>query len=105
MNYEGNARSRRGNCTLQDKRDDTANNSSVCSLLLAMTDITVSDELAERIEGRIQCTDFENVDDYAEFVLSEVVTRVEREGEETPDSTASGDEVENRLQSLGYLEE
>ncbi|WP_240451997.1 hypothetical protein [Halostella salina] len=68
-------------------------------------DITVSDDVAERIEDRIQYTDFESVDDYAEFVLSEVVTRAEREGDESRESTMSGEEVQNRLQSLGYLEE
>ncbi len=70
-----------------------------------MMDITVSDDVAERIEDRIQYTDFESVDDYAEFVLSEVVTRAEREGDESRESTMSGEEVQNRLQSLGYLEE
>jgi len=70
-----------------------------------MTELTVSDELVERIEDRIQQTDFESVDAYAEFVLSEVVTRVEREHEETGKMGASAEEVQSRLQSLGYLEE
>lgn len=70
-----------------------------------MTDITVSEDLVERIEARIQYTNFESVDEYAEFVLSEVVTHAEREGDETREATASDEEVQNRLQSLGYLEE
>lgn len=71
-----------------------------------MTEITLSDDLAERIEQRIQHTEFESVDEYTEFVLSEVVTRAERESDNMDhDTTASADEVENRLQSLGYLEE
>ena len=69
-----------------------------------MTNITVSDDLADRIESRIQHTNFDSVDEYAEFVLAEVVTSVEREGDDSHDSTASNDEVENRLKSLGYLE-
>ena len=71
-----------------------------------MTEITLSDDLAERIEQRIQHTEFESVDEYTSFVLSEVVTRAERETDNTEhETTASADEVENRLQSLGYLEE
>jgi hypothetical protein len=70
-----------------------------------MTELTISDELAARIEDRIQQADFESVDAYAEFVLSEVVTRVERESEKTGETTASAEEVQSRLQSLGYLEE
>lgn len=70
-----------------------------------MTDIAISDELADRIIDRIEYTDFESVDDYAEFVLSEVVTYAEREGAESREATSSDQEVQNRLQSLGYLEE
>ena len=70
-----------------------------------MTELTISDDLAERIEERIEATEFESVDDYAEFVLSEVVTRIEHQDDSSPESTPSSEEVEDRLQSLGYLEE
>jgi hypothetical protein len=70
-----------------------------------MTDLTISDELADRIDARVERTDFESPAEYAEFVLSEVVTRVERddEGDEAADASREG--VQDRLQSLGYLEE
>ena len=72
-----------------------------------MTDLTISDELADRIDARVERTDFESPAEYAEFVLSEVVTRVERErdggGDESAETSREG--VEDRLQSLGYLEE
>lgn len=73
-----------------------------------MTDITLSDELTSRIDKRVRHTEFEDVDEYAEFVLAEVVTRVERDDEglePTDGSTASRDGVQDRLESLGYLEE
>ncbi|CAJ53632.1 hypothetical protein [Haloquadratum walsbyi] len=70
-----------------------------------MTDITVSEELASRIETRVEHTEFETTDEYAEFVLSEVVTRVERETEQTSESSSSREGVQERLESLGYLEE
>ena len=70
-----------------------------------MTDLTISDDLAERIDARIQGTDFESADEYAEFVLSEVVTRVEREADRSSEPSTSREGVEDRLQSLGYLEE
>jgi len=69
-----------------------------------MTEITLPDELADRIESRVERTDFENTNDYATFVLSEVVTRVERDADsEGRESAREG--VEARLESLGYLEE
>jgi len=70
-----------------------------------MTDITVPDALTDRIQARIQYTDFESVDDYVEFVLLEVINHVEHEEDETHESTVSDEEVQSRLQSLGYLEE
>lgn len=70
-----------------------------------MADLTIPDELVNRIEDRVQYTEFESAEDYAEFVLSEVVTRVEREDDEPREPTASDEDVESRLQSLGYLEE
>lgn len=70
-----------------------------------MTDLTVSEDLADRIEARIQHTEFETVDEYAEFVLSEVVTRVEREADRSAESSSSREGVQERLESLGYLEE
>ncbi len=70
-----------------------------------MTTIILSDDLVERLETRIQYTDFETVDEYAEFTLSEVVTRVERDSDETADPAAPQDEVQDRLESLGYLNE
>jgi CO dehydrogenase/acetyl-CoA synthase beta subunit len=72
-----------------------------------MTEITVPDEITDRIARRIDHTEFDSVDEYAEFVLSEVLTRVERDadGSQEDDPGASREEVQARLQSLGYLEE
>jgi len=70
-----------------------------------MTDVTLSDDLIERIERRVEHTDFEDADAYAEFVLSEVLARIEHESEGTREETASRQQVQDRLQSLGYLEE
>ena len=70
-----------------------------------MTELTVSEDLADRIETRVEQTEFETTDEYAEFVLSEVVTRVEREAERSSGSSTSREGVQERLESLGYLEE
>ncbi|WP_380677929.1 hypothetical protein [Salinigranum sp. GCM10025319] len=70
-----------------------------------MTEISLPDELTEQIENRIQHTDFESVDEYAAFVLSEVVTRADHGTAGADESAPSRAEVQNRLKSLGYLEE
>jgi Arc/MetJ-type ribon-helix-helix transcriptional regulator len=69
-----------------------------------VTDVTLSEDLVERLERRVQHTDFESADDYAEFVLSEVLARIEHDVERGEDG-ASRETVRDRLQSLGYLEE
>lgn len=73
-----------------------------------MTALTIPDDLADRIDSRVELTDFESADAYAAFVLSEVLTRVERNADsdmETAAAAGSREGVEARLQSLGYLEE
>lgn len=72
-----------------------------------MPDLSIPDNLADRIDSRVQHTNFESSDAYATYVLSEVLTRVERntDTEAAEESTASDEAVEDRLQSLGYLEE
>lgn len=69
-----------------------------------MTEITIPNKLVERIDSRVDRTDFESADEYATFVLSEVITSVERNTDTAEISEESGEDVEDRLQSLGYLE-
>jgi Arc/MetJ-type ribon-helix-helix transcriptional regulator len=70
-----------------------------------MSKIQISSELVDRIEDRIEATKFESVDEYTEFILSEVIAKIEHGSKDKSESTASEDEIEKRLQSLGYLEE
>ena len=71
-----------------------------------MTEVTIPDDTADRIQARVEQTDFQSADEYAEFVLSEVLTRVERNTEsDNSEATAPREGVEERLQSLGYLED
>lgn len=74
------------------------------------TDVAVRDSIYERVEARVERSDFESPAHYIEFAMEEVLARVEgdepmgeagaadaRDGEGEPD-----DEVESRLESLGY---
>lgn len=73
------------------------------------TTITVSEETADALESRVCRTSFEDVDEYAEFVLSELLTRIDRESNESEsnqtEEAVAEEEVQERLESLGYLEE
>lgn len=70
-----------------------------------MADISISDDLVERIETRAEHTEFETADDYAEYVLREVLASLDEDGADRREPTVGDDGVEDRLQSLGYLNE
>ncbi|ELZ10980.1 hypothetical protein C479_09223 [Halovivax asiaticus JCM 14624] len=65
--------------------------------------IEIPDRLVDRIERRLARTDFETPEAYASYVLEEVLAQVESETDDGYEQV-DGDEVEDRLKSLGYLE-
>lgn len=70
-----------------------------------MTDdptVTVPPDLYERCEQQTEDTTFESVDEYVEFVLSEVLEPTETATD--ADGTASHDATEEQLEALGYLD-
>jgi Arc/MetJ-type ribon-helix-helix transcriptional regulator len=67
--------------------------------------IELSDELVSRIEDRIQYTEFETPSEYIEHILEEVLYHVETTSVEENREAVDEDEVQERLKSLGYLNE
>lgn len=63
--------------------------------------VAISSGIYERIEGRVQESEFENVEDYVEFVLLELLNQLEGTG---TDVEAQDQEIQDRLRELGYLE-
>lgn len=64
--------------------------------------IKIPKDLIEKIEKRIQRTEFKSVDEYATFVLEEVI-----KDEEEPEEVFSEEDekkVKERLRALGYLD-
>ncbi|UTF54057.1 hypothetical protein [Natronosalvus rutilus] len=66
--------------------------------------ITLPSGLVSRIEARLPRSDFDSADEYVAFVMREVLTSVEAETETDDYEGAAQEEVEARLESLGYLE-
>lgn len=68
-----------------------------------MTDtytVSVPADLYEQCEKNIDGTTFESVDQYVQFVLSEVITHSDQRNAETSDDDIS----EEQLEALGYLD-
>lgn len=65
--------------------------------------IRIPKRLIEKIEKRVKETEFKSVDEYAAFVLEEVVKETE---EEEAENYSEEDEkkVKERLKALGYID-
>ena len=60
-------------------------------------------ELYKRVKDRAAATNFESVDEYVIFVLSEVL-KEEDEGEKLAVDSEQEKEIKKRLKELGYLD-
>ena len=71
--------------------------------------IELSNELIEKIQKRIEGTDFKNISEYIEYILTRVLSKVESvEKNKQPEPSESDQkkvqERLKRLASLGYLD-
>ena len=66
--------------------------------------ITIPTDVLDRLESRIARSEFETTDEYATFVLEEVLAHVEDATDEETVTSVDQEEVETRLEALGYLE-
>lgn len=70
------------------------------------TTIELSTDLVQRIEARLPQTEWTDPDAYITFVLEEVLSQVENEvGTGRSVDAVDEDDVRDRLESLGYLNE
>jgi len=65
--------------------------------------VSVRADLYKRIERRVADSEFNDVDEYIEFVLEELLSQLEGTGSLDGD-TSGNEEVQDRLKELGYLE-
>ena len=67
--------------------------------------VELPDHLVERVEERLPRTEWESPEAYIAYVLEEVLYRVEQETDDDDYEAVDEAEVEDRLKSLGYLNE
>lgn len=67
--------------------------------------VAIPSDVLERIGDRIAHTEFDDVDEYVTYVLEEVLHTVEHETDFRSDDEVDEQQVEERLKSLGYLNE
>lgn len=63
--------------------------------------IAITNDIAERLEARVEKTEFESMEEYLEFVVEELDYQLR--DSQSSDVTSDSEEVKDRLQSLGYL--
>jgi Arc/MetJ-type ribon-helix-helix transcriptional regulator len=77
---------------MQEKKDDEK-----------FTTVLIPTSLVEKIEKRIQGTEFSSISSYVTYVLKEVVSDAETEDAEEL-SKEDDERIKARLRSLGYLD-
>lgn len=60
-----------------------------------MSSVEIPSEVEERIQRRVEQTEFDSVDEYVSFVLVNLLDEIE--------DAPADEELEERLKSLGYL--
>ena len=61
--------------------------------------------IVERVEDRLPRTEFDSTAEYVTYVMEEVLYQVEAETDDEEFEAVDEAEVEDRLKSLGYLNE
>ena len=67
--------------------------------------IDLPTDILERVEKRVQHTEFEDAPAYVTHVLEEVLYEVEQDADGSDTDAVDERQVEERLKSLGYLNE
>jgi hypothetical protein len=61
--------------------------------------------VVEQVEERLPRTEFDSTGEYIAYVLEEVLYRVDAETDDGDFETVGEEQVRDRLESLGYLNE
>jgi Arc/MetJ-type ribon-helix-helix transcriptional regulator len=69
------------------------------------TAIELPAEIVDRVDERLPRTEFDSTDEYIAFVLEEVLSQVEAETGDGDVDTVDEEQVRDRLESLGYLDQ
>jgi hypothetical protein len=67
-------------------------------------EIRINKDLIDRIQKRIQGTEFSSVEEYVTFVLEEVINETDEEEHQEVFSEEDEAKVKGRLRALGYLD-
>lgn len=68
-------------------------------------EVELPERIVSRVDDRLPRTEFRDSGEYITFVLEEVLYRVEEETKDDDFEPVDEQEVEQRLKSLGYLNE
>lgn len=71
----------------------------------SIREMQIDEDIAARVEDRVPYTEFDSASEYVEHVLEEVLYHVEDASDGEAREAFDEGEVEDRLESLGYLNE
>lgn len=67
--------------------------------------VEIPSDTLSKIEERVSYTEFDSASDYIGYVLNEILYQIEQEDEPMSTNDINEEQVQERLKSLGYLNE
>ena len=86
---------------MMDDRNSTGELSSAGIHTAEGSQVTIPDRVYVAIEQRVERTEFDSADEYVAFVLRSLLGELDQQ--DADEQQADSAEVEERLESLGYL--
>ncbi|PSG99726.1 MAG: hypothetical protein BRC28_03225 [Nanohaloarchaea archaeon SW_4_43_9] len=69
-----------------------------------MTNIEIDDGIYNVLEARAEEKDFDETDEYIQYLLEQIVEKIKREKQNAEYTEEEEKKVKNRLKDLGYMD-
>lgn len=86
---------------MDDRNSGTSELSSAGPHTIEGSQVTIPDRVYSAIEGRVERTEFDSTDEYVTFVLRSLLGELDQQ--DADEREEGSEELQERLESLGYL--
>lgn len=69
-----------------------------------MVNVEIDDDMYSVLEARAEEKDFDETEEYIDYLLKQIVEKIRREKQDTEYTEEEEKKVKNRLKDLGYMD-
>jgi hypothetical protein len=69
-----------------------------------MVNVEIDDDMYSVLEARAEEKDFDETEEYIDYLLKQIVEKIKREKQDTEYTEEEEKKVKNRLKDLGYMD-